>query len=211
MKNKTIIILVIFLSLFVQSCRTAKKNWVEENFTSKTEIQAFQETFETSIETVKTETSETISEIRKEVSNSRSTNETTSESENTTVTVDITAEDGKEKSATVGGTTITSNGANVKVTTNSSKEVSREFQEKFQEISMQLNSEKQLRETLQSELTSLKKEFADFRSSQQTEKTTKTVTVKKKWFTAPAWIIIALVLLAVGVLWYFRKSIPFLK
>ncbi|MCB0460344.1 MAG: hypothetical protein KDC74_10070 [Flavobacteriaceae bacterium] len=210
MKNKTIIILVIFLSLFVQSCRTAKKNWVEENFTSKTEIQAFQETFETSIETVKTETSETISEIRKEVSNSRSTNETTSESENTTVTVDITAEDGKEKSATVGGTTITSNGANVKVTTNSSKEVSREFQEKFQEISIQLNSEKQLRETLQSELTSLKKEFSDFRLSQQTEKTTKTVTVKKKGFTAPVWIIIALVVLIIAVIWYFRKKIPFI-
>ncbi|HPE84538.1 MAG TPA: hypothetical protein PLV43_12555, partial [Aequorivita sp.] len=96
-------------------------------------------------------------------------------------------------------------------TTNSSKEVSREFQEKFQEISIQLNSEKQLRETLQSELNSLKKEFSDFRSSHETEKSTKTVTVKKKGFTAPAWIIIALVLLAIGFIWYFKKGIPFLK
>ena len=211
MKNKAIIILLIFWTLFVQSCRTAKKEWVNETFAQKNEVQALQETFETSIETVKSETSETISEIRKEVSNSRSINETTSESENTTVTVDITAEDGKEKSATVGGTTITSNGANVKVTTSTSKEASKESEERFQAFESQLASERQEKEELQQYVYSLEQRILDIEQTMQSTKSWYKKTVKILGATLPVWILLIIILAVVGIVWYFKKSIPFLK
>lgn len=208
--KRSLLILLVFWTFFVQSCRTAKKDWVNENFTSKSETEAFQKGIAKVTETLKKDVAESLTEFKKEVSSTATTSSSETESENTTVTGTITAEDGKEKSVTIGGTTIKSNGADVSFTTTASKEISKEFLEKFQEISSELQSEKLLRETLEAQLFSLKSEFANFRSSYESEKDTKTKTVNKKGLTGgfTFWIILAIIIIAL--IWYFRKSIPFI-
>jgi len=140
---------MILLFITLSSCRTAKKDWVNENFTSKTETQAIKEAVSLSSETLKSAISETVNAKYNEILQNQSSISTETESENTTIEVDITAEAGKEKSATIGNTTVTSNGANVKVVTSTSKESSKEFQEKFEQQTQQLTESLTRIETLE--------------------------------------------------------------
>ncbi|MGB0896870.1 MAG: hypothetical protein ACPGRW_06080 [Flavobacteriaceae bacterium] len=193
----------ILILLVLSSCRTAKKEWVKENFSEKATVKKY---FTAQDSTFKSELNE-INETLTATFNERFNSTTTTKNESTTVSGTITAEDGKEKTATIGNTTITSNGANISFTTSSSKTM----ESKYVKLVQELQSEKQFSQKIQSELISLKSEFANFVSTYESEKTTKSKTVKKTGVQFGVWIIIAIVLILIVVIWYFRKSIPFIK
>ena len=203
--------MLMFSLAFFCSCRVAKKEWVKENFTEKATTQGIRvvqdSTFKSEISKIET----SIHKIETSVSKNETKSTSDTESQTTTVTGTITAEEGKEKSVTIGGTTIKSHGANVTFETTSSKAISKEFQESFQQISKELQEKSVKLQEVQTELNSLKSEFASFVSTYQSEKNAKTKTVKKTGFQFGVWILIALAIIVLVFIWYFRKSIPFLK
>jgi len=205
---KKAIYIVIVISLF--SCRVAKKEWVQDNFTEKATINKSlivqDSVFKSEI--LKIETS--VSELETSVSNIETSSASEASNESTTVSGSIKAEDGKEKSVTIGNTTIKSNGANVSFETTSSKSLTKEFETKYQELNKILQSEKEFNQSLESELTSLKSEFSNFKSTYESEKTSKTKTVTKRGSTFSVWLMIILVLIGTAIFWWFRKRIPFL-
>jgi len=209
MMKKTILLSLFLLALFSQGCRVAKKDWVKENFSQKTETNQTKQTLEQSLETLKREMSETINQKVTSLSQSTSESTTTNESETTTVTGTLTAEDGKEKSVTVGGTTITSNGANISFETSSSKKLIKEYQSEIQALTSELSDIRTENVQMSQELNSLKSEFALFRSTYTSDKETQSKTVKKTGFKFGFWVVLIIVLIVVGMLRYFRKQISF--
>ncbi len=208
MKKITLIFLVL-LSLF--SCRSVKKEWVKENFTEKAEISQLKENYSNLKNTLKTEINEAlILEINEKLKQEK-VSESSSENESTTVSGSITAEDGKEKSVTIGGTTIKSNGANVTFETSSTKEFTRKYESKLEELQMQLEKKTITIKELHSEINSLKSEFSIFRSNYESEKTAKSKEVKSSGLSFGFWLTIIIVTIVIIIIWYFRKSIPFLK
>lgn len=189
------------------SCGTVKKEWVKENFTSKEDLQSIQDNLTYSNEEVKKEIKESLiydlTEKFKESSNKSSE----SENETTTIKGSITAEDGKEKSATVGNTTIKSNGANVTFETTNTKAMTKEFESKYNELNKKLDQEQNYSEYLHTEINSLKSEIANLRSSYESEKTAKTKEVVKSGFSF-GFIIIGVFVIIIGlVILYFRKTV----
>lgn len=211
MKKYIIILLMFSLAFLCSSCRVAKKEWVKENFTEKAttqEIRVVQDsTFKSEISKIET----SIHKIETFVSKIETFKTSENETESTTVSGSITAEDGKEKSVSIGGTTIKSHGANVTFETTTSKAISKEFQESFQQISKELQEKSVKLQEVQTELNSLKSEFSNFVSTYQSEKNAKTKEVKKTGFQFGVWIIVAIAIIITIFIWYFRKSIPFLK
>lgn len=165
--------LLLILLLFT-SCKIAKRNWVNENFTSKEE--------KTQLET----------ELQKTKFNLLNLTQNTSShsNEHVTVTGSITAEDGKEKTVTAGGLTITSNGANIN----------------FESTNTSSKSQELIYSQLRAENESFKTRLDVLESKLDQEKTTTTKTVKKTGFQAGVWVVIVLVLLALVVLWYLKNQ-----
>ncbi|MCB0447248.1 MAG: hypothetical protein KDD03_07010, partial [Gelidibacter sp.] len=158
----TIISFAIYVSLMLMlfSCRTAKKEWVKENFTEKSELQEIKDNLTYSNEEVKAEIRNSLISEFSEKLKQQAEKTTNNESETTTVKGSITAEEGKEKSATVGNTTIKSNGANVTFETTSTKALSKEIESKYNELNQKLNQELKYNEYLYTEINSLKSEIA---------------------------------------------------
>lgn len=206
--KKYIILLLVFISFF--SCRTVKKEWVKENFTEKAttnEIRVVQDsTFKSEI--LKLETS--ISKIEISVSKNETISETTTENETTNVSGSITAEDGKEKSVTIGGTTIKSNGANVTFETSSSKAFTKQFESQLQELETKFEqTSKELSDTKMT-LSVLKSEFANFVSTYESEKTAKSKEVEKSGFGFGVWLIIIIAIILLLAFLYFKSKTSFL-
>jgi len=203
-------ITLVAISLLMVSCRSVKKQWVEDNFTKNETVKHLvkqqDSIFDTKIHKIET----SVSKLETSVSKNETKNETSSQEENTTISGSINAEDGKEKSVTFGDTEIKTNGASVTFTTSSSKQITKQITAKIETLTKQLNLEQTKTETLQREIISLKSEFAKIVSSLEAQKTNQTQTVKKAGFNFGVWIIIALVLAALAAVWYFKKSIPFL-
>lgn len=191
-------ILYVFIMLSLFSCKTAKKTWVEENFTSKDVFNTVQETTENFINTE-------VSTLRKDFTVKYSEflqKEATKNNEATTVKGTITAEDGKEKSVNVGTTKIVSNGANISFEIASTKEQLKETETKQTEILEQLSQVEIKLQQTQNELNSLKSEFANYTSNQKT--TTKET--NKRGFTFGV-ILIGIVLLVVFLVYrYFNRK-----
>ena len=202
-------ILYVAILLMFFSCRTAKKTWVEENFTSKQEIQSIQDNLTYSNEEVKSEIKNSLILDFTEKLKLATEKTTNNETETTTTQIDIIAENGVEKKATAGNTTVTSIGANVSVQTTSSKSLSKEFESKYQELSQKLDKEQKYNEYLYSEINSLKSEIANLRSTYQSEKQAKSKETKKTGFTFWA-VLIGGLIVVFGVAGYvFRSRIPF--
>lgn len=203
--KKYIIISLVFISL--SSCRTVKKEWVKENFTEKATTQqirvAQDSVFRSEIQKIET----SVSQLETSVSKIETSKTSESETENTNVSGTIEAEDGKEKSVTIGNTTIKSNGANVSFSTSNTKTLTKEFERQLQEITQQLEFERTFNQTLQTEINSLKSEFANFTSTYESEKTTKTKEVTKRNFTLTTWLIIIGVLVLLYFIYRFRKKL----
>lgn len=202
-------ILYVAILLMFFSCRTAKKTWVEENFTSKHEIQSIQDNLTYSNEEVKSEIKNSLILDFTEKLKLATEKTTNNETETTTTKIDIIAENGVEKKATAGNTTVTSNGANVSVQTTSSKALSKEFESKYNELSQKLDREQKYNEYLYTEINSLKSEIANLKSTYQSEKQAKTKETTKRGFTFWA-VLIGGLIVVLGVAGYvFRSRIPF--
>ena len=199
----TIISFAVYVSLMLVlfSCRTAKKEWVKENFTEKSELQEIRDNLTYSNEEVKAEIRNSLISEFSEKLKQQAEKTTNNESETTTVKGSIIAEEGKEKSATVGNTTIKSNGANVTFETTSTKALSKEFETKYNELNQKLEQELKYNKYMYTEINSLKSEIAKITSNQKTEKTNKTRTVSKKQIGLGIVILIVIGL----ILYFFNK------
>lgn len=184
MKNYLIILAILTLS----GCRTAKKEWVKENYQSKIEAVAMANELSNFTKTELTKINQSLILDFEEKLKQATQKTTQEESQSTTVSGTLTAEDGKEKSVTFGNTTIKSNGANVSFKTESRNSINKEYESNLKELHRQLDEERQFNQALNNEIISLKNQFANFASNQKTEKTTQTKEVNKKgWQT---WVIV---------------------
>lgn len=207
LEKLTKIVIKLFAIYIVASlmfgCRTAKKEWVNENFTSKEVFNSTQKTTQNEINTQVTALSKYLNAKFTEILQT----ETTKDTDATTVKGSITAEDGKEKSVTIGGTSIKSNGVNLTFEVASTKEQLKEYQSNQTELLEQLAITETKLQTTQKELTDLKNQFNTYVTEQ--EKASKETS--KTGFTFGFMVTVFLVVLGLLSLWYFRKQIPFLN
>lgn len=205
------LILFSAIILLFTSCRSVKKEWVKENFSEKATVNRSLSVQDSTLKSEISKIETSISKIETSISNTETTKESTSENETTSVSGSITAEEGKEKSVTIGGTTIKSNGANVTFETSSSKTMSREFESKFEQLTLQLEEQSETIQSLNSKLFNQQSEIESLESKYSSLKTSKSRVVKRSGLSFTTWLIIVLALAVVGAIWYFRKSIPFLR
>lgn len=206
--KKFILITLVSLTLF--NCRVAKKSWVKENFTENEQLTSALQVQNDSVAKQIKQVSELFNSKLQEINTSASTSTTETATESTTVTGTIEAETGTEKSVTVGGTTITSNGASISFVTNNTRNLTHQFEESISTITKQLTTERQYREMLQTEINGLKIQNQNIKKELEAIKNTKSKDVTKKGFTFgfTFWIVIAVI--AVLVVLYFKNKIPFL-
>jgi predicted nucleic acid-binding Zn-ribbon protein len=204
------LIILLLAVLTLTGCRVAKKSWVKENFTQNEQLTSTLKTQTDSVtKQIKQVTKQFESRLQELASNS-SSNTTQTETENTTVTGTIEAETGTEKSVTIGGTTITSNGASISFVTNNTRSLSKQFEESITTITKQLTTERQYREDLQQEVTSLKIQNLNMQREITELKTERSKYVTKKGFTFGFWFWIIIAGLVVLAFFYFKKQIPFI-
>lgn len=196
---KNLLLILAIATLF--SCRTVKKEWVKENYQSKIEAVALAE------ETLNRAESLTIDEIQKLTFNfeeklQETTQKTTKEeSQSTSVSATIEAEDGKEKSVTIGGTKVVSNGARVTVESETNTSFKDEQETTNKEILRQLDEERRFSSAVNESLISLKSEFEAYKESHKQETSVFSKWVKKQgWQT---WVIV-LAVFAVGIFAFSR-------
>lgn len=199
--------LLLISFILLTSCRTVKKEWVKETFAEKSELTQFAQETQKTQETLKTEISEKVSQIETLVSKNETSSTSEVTNENTTVSGTIEAEEGKEKSITIGNTTIKSNGANVSFSTSSNKTATKQFERQLQEITLQLEYERTLNKSLQSEVNSLKSENVFIKSEIEKLKTSQSKQTTKRNFTLTTWLIILGVLVGSYFVYRFRKRI----
>jgi flagellar hook-basal body complex protein FliE len=181
--KKLLIIFLLFIAFC--GCRTAKKTWVEDNFTSKETFKSIEENLTYSNETVKEEIRgslyEEFSQLLKETFKS--------ENETTSTTGSIEGVEGVEKSVTIGNTIIKSNGANVSFQTNNTKLVESLLKD-FNEVT---KKQEQIYKELFEENLMLEKRYLESEKRIETlEKTiSKTVTKKQLGFGILLLLIVA--------------------
>lgn len=176
--KKLLIISILFISLF--GCRIVKKEYLEENYVEKTELKQLEQDIIYSNERLKTEISTSIALDYNEKIKQATEKTSSNESETTTVSGSIEAEEGKEKSVTVGNTTIKSNGANVSFETTNTKALSKEFESKYNELDQKYSLLEQSKKLLEIRLDSINTKLTDFEKNYNSEKTTKSKLVTKK-------------------------------
>lgn len=124
--KKLLIISTLFILLI--SCRTAKKEWVKENYAEKSELTQLEQNISNLSNSLKNEISETLildfTEKLKQATESSSENE----NETTIVSGSVEAEEGKEKTATIGDTKISTNGFNISFEIEKNREIKKEFE-----------------------------------------------------------------------------------
>lgn len=198
------------LFFLITGCRTVKKEWVKENFAEKSELQTTQNIWTEFVQNSETNITESLKSFFDERIKSVKENTTSNENENTDISVNIKAEDGKEKSATVGNTTITSNGADITVKTSSTKVLSSQLETINKELTQTITK-------LETSLKTLENKFNEKIDAQNSviEKLKSELNVKSKetkktgmsfWFTFSLIILGILVLL-----WFFGDKIPIVR
>lgn len=207
--KKYLILLVIFIPLF--GCKTAKINWVKENFEEKSVVSQKLETQKDSLISEINKVSATIQEQLTIITTTTGSSSTVNLDESTTITGTLTAEDGKEKSVTAGGITIKSNGANVSFETTMTRRETIELQHKVESLTVQLNEAISKIEQNQLKTISNEKQLADFRSTYESQSRTKDKEVKKTGFQAGVWIIGGLAILVLVVLLYLTWKFDWIK
>jgi len=202
MKHKIILILVVLL---FSSCRVAKKNWVKENFTEKATVKKSLTLQSNALINRIENLQETLTAKYDELSKESSKETRTEENESTTVTGNITAEEGKEKSVTIGATTIKSDGANVSFQTNFSKSVSKEFLEKMSALSNEINTQSNKIIELNKLVEAQSRRLSELESNKEIKKNTSSKDVTKRGFSFGAWLI-GLLIFSGLILFFFLKS-----
>ena len=188
----TNIIAFIILMLIVFSCRTVKKDWVENNFVANEKLKTIEENLTYSNESVKEEIRVSLydefSKMLKETFKA--------ESETTTSTGTIEGVEGVEKSVTIGNTTIKSNGANVSFQTNNTKQ----FESIVKDLKEVNKTQEQTNKELYEENVILEKKYLETEKRIKTleETISRSVTKKQLGFG----ILIILIVVFLGYLGY---------
>lgn len=208
MKNY-LILSVLFISLF--GCKTAKINWVKENFEEKSVVSQKLETQKDSLISEISTIRDSLSAISSHFLQQQTTSVSSSLDESTTISGSIVAEDGKEKSVTAGGITIKSNGANVSFETTMTRRETIALQNRVESLTIQLTEAISRIEKNQLKTISNEKNLADFRSTYESQTQTKEKEVKKTGFQAGVWIIGGLAILVLVVLLYLSWKFDWIK
>lgn len=207
-KILSIILLSLFLLSFT-SCVTKKKLKESQDLQSTYILDQTEKKWTNSVQNIKSELSESILSQFNETIKSFKESSSSNENESTDVTVNITAEDGKEKSATVGNTTVTSNGADISVKTSSTKAINNQIETSNSEWSQKYDILETSLKT--AEMKSEQRDYANLKRIEQLEskldKQSKETDKKGLSF----WLIIiaivsALLFIAIR---YFKVKIPF--
>lgn len=204
----TIISFTVYVSLMLVlfSCRTVKKEWVKENFTEKSELQEIKESLNYSNELIKEDIRQTIlAEFKNNLIEITSKLNETLE-ENTIAKIDIEAEFGKIKEATIGSTKVTSNGAKISVETNTSKYLQKDYESYKKETQETI-------EMLLSENVLLEKKIDKYSAENNNLKTelTKIKETQSRYVTKKQLGLGFVLLIVIGLIIYFiNKSFRFL-
>lgn len=207
--KKTLIISILFISFF--SCRTAKKEWVNENFTlKKTSVITEQDILYKITEQEKMIKESVLSELNETI-NSISEKNTTTETNSTTISGSVEAEQGKEKTVDANGLKITTNGFNVSFESKSTKELSKEFESKFHELSQQINHQREVNETLRDSISSINNKLSKHDEEIESIKNSKSKEVTSRSFSFGFVIVLFLVIALLLVVIFFKSKIPLIK
>lgn len=199
--KKAILISLILITL--TGCRTVKKDWVKDNYVEKSEIQRL----ENSIEKLKQTTTQTINE-RIDSKYTAILNEMreavkVDENETTTVSGTIEAEEGKEKSATIGNTTIKSNGSSIKFETTLNKAFNKELETINSKIEQTIEQYRNSLKTLENDFTTYKESTDKELAYLKSELDKKNKQTDKKGFSFTFVVILGIAVL----IYIFRKRI----
>lgn len=188
-------IVYVILMLTIFSCRTAKKEWVKENFTEKSQINEIKESLTYSNELVKEEIRKSlVLEFNKTLDETKSKLIETLD-ENTITKIDIEAEFGKIKEAMVGNTKVTSNGAKISVETSTNKSLSKDYESYKKESQESINLLLDETIKLSTKIELLAKENNTLKSELSQIKETQSKTVNKKQFTLGFMLLIVIFLI----------------
>jgi cobalamin biosynthesis Mg chelatase CobN len=207
-KILSIILLSLFLLSFT-SCVTKKKLKESQELATTHILDVTDLRIANFKNTLKGEISEVVSQEVTSKLKEQKESSSTNENETTDVTVNITAEDGKEKSATVGNTTVTSNGADISVKTSSTKAINNQIETLNSEWSQKYDIlETSLKTT---EMKSEQRDYANLKRIEQLEsKLDKQSKETDKKVLSFCIIIIAIVLALLFIaIKYFKVKIPF--
>ncbi len=188
-------------------CRSVDKDWLKENYVSKAEATLIKTEALNETQRLNAATESNLNAKYEQFVQEVKQSENSNENETTKISGTIEAEEGKEKTAEIGDTKIKSNGATISFETTSTKEISKAFESRYQQLEQKLLEESKKTEQLQSQLNSLKSEIANLRSNQETEKTTKSKEKNSKGLTFGAVITILIILVIVGLVWYYWSKI----
>jgi predicted nuclease with TOPRIM domain len=208
----TIVLICLFLLVLLStSCRIAKKEWVKENFTEKEIINNTLKAKDSTTSIKVLDIYKKLSELETSIASSQTTSTSQSENETTTISGSLTAEAGKEKTVTIGNTTITSNGANVSFETVNTKALSKAFESKYQELTAKLQVLNEINEKQETQINSLKSEINNLKSNYTSLKNNQIKNVSKTGGTLGFTSIALIIILAITAFLFFKKQIPFLN
>lgn len=201
----TLFLIYIMLLLSVMfSCRTVKKEWIKENYQSKTEALSQKEEVLKEVKTSQVEITETLVRDFKERFKTETESNKETENENTEIEVNMVAEKGVEKTATIGDTTIKSNGANITASIKTSKESESKTETQIIELFSQLEQKSDIIQSNKEDINSLKSEIANLKTSQENVFTLFSKWVEKKG--VKFWVItVAVLAILFFVYRFFRK------
>lgn len=189
------IIKISLLFFILTSCVSKKKLKESQDLQSTYILDQTEKKWTNSVQNIKSELSESILSQFNETIKSFKESSSSNENETTDVTVNITAEDGKEKSATVGNTTVTSNGADVTVKTSSTKAINKQIETLNSEWSQKYNLLEKSLINVTNELNEFKNYQLNINEDLKSKLNVKTEETDKKGLSF--WVIMIALILAV--------------
>lgn len=199
--------IVYVLATLMFSCRAVKKEYLQENYASKEDVSNLEQTQLNSLKALESKIESTIITKVEEKIKKSTEKQNEKQNENTTVTGTLKAEEGKEKSATIGNTTIKSNGADIQFQVNSSKEITKEVLTELQELKQSKQEMLTIITKQQETIEQNTKAISELKALYETEKAVKTKEVKKSGLTFTTLSIIAIILIVLYLIYRFKEKI----
>lgn len=147
---KAFLVFVITM-LLLSGCVTKKKLKESQELQSTYILDQTEVKFTNSVQKLESNVTEKLNKVFDEKLKEVKESTTTNENESTTISGSITAEDGKEKTATIGNTTIKSNGANVTFKTTSTKYINKQLESINKELTQTITEYKESLKTIKNE------------------------------------------------------------
>lgn len=196
-------ILISLLLITLTGCRTVKKDWVKANYVEKSEINQLKQSVETFKQTINTSIDERIDSKYTSILNEMREAVKVDENETTTIIGSIESEEGKEKSAIIGNTTIKSNGSNITFESTLNKSFNKELETVNAKMEQTVEEYRNSLKTFENDFTSYKTETDRTIAELKAQLDQKNKTTNKKGFSF-TFIILAVVCVLIYI---FRKRI----